>query len=49
MNESARQTILPTNVMVEDGYYTRDFSIKNQGLTSTTRTGILLKVSNYEQ
>lgn len=49
MNESTRQAILPSNVRVDDGYYTRDFNIKSQGLTSTTRAGILLKVSNDEQ
>jgi hypothetical protein len=49
MNESTRLTIFPSNVRVDDGHYARDFNIKNQGLTSTTRAGILLKVSNDEQ
>ena len=49
MNEYTRKTILLSNVGIDGGYYTRDFNIKSQGLTSTSRAGILLKVSHDEQ
>jgi hypothetical protein len=49
MNEFTRQAILPIDVRICDGYYARDFNTKSQGLTSTSRAGIPLKVSNDEQ